>query len=287
MSGANPTERTIPAVDDFPIAATIFEPADGQTEIVLQINSATSVPRRLYRRFGAFLASEGITVVTYDYRGIGGSKPEKGRGKDISATDWGTKDAAGVLSWIGRELAPRRTILLGHSIGGQLIGLMPNNTQADKTVLVAAQSGYFGLWPAIARMRFFFIWYLLVPATVRACGYLPGWKLGGGENLPGGVALEWARWCRHPDYLVDAGGNPVRDGFERVRGPLRAYGITDDGFAPEAAVDELLSWYRAADIDRRFLSPRAFDLSKLGHFNFFREAALEPVWSELADWIKT
>jgi predicted alpha/beta hydrolase len=51
-----------------------------------------------------------------------------------------------------------------------------------------------------------FFTHALIPAASALFGFLPMRALTGGEDLPGGVALEWARWCRHPRYAVGALG---------------------------------------------------------------------------------
>ena len=66
---------TVPAMDSHPLAATLFLPRGAKRHAVL-INSATAVPRRLYRGFASYLAGRGCAVLTYDYRGIGGSRPK-------------------------------------------------------------------------------------------------------------------------------------------------------------------------------------------------------------------
>jgi len=38
------------------------------------INSATAVPRKVYRGFAGYLAGRGCAVLTYDYRGTGDSR---------------------------------------------------------------------------------------------------------------------------------------------------------------------------------------------------------------------
>ena len=43
---------TVPAADGYPLAATLFLPRGAKRHAVL-INSATAVPRKIYRRFAA------------------------------------------------------------------------------------------------------------------------------------------------------------------------------------------------------------------------------------------
>ena len=47
---------TVPATDGYPLAATLFLPRGAKRHAVL-INSATAVPRKLYRGFAGYLAN--------------------------------------------------------------------------------------------------------------------------------------------------------------------------------------------------------------------------------------
>ena len=88
---------TVPAMDGYPLAATLFLPRGAKRHAVL-INSATAVPRRLYRGFAGYLARRGCAVLTYDYRGTGDSRqqaptgsnqPKSLVGFNASMSDWG------------------------------------------------------------------------------------------------------------------------------------------------------------------------------------------------------
>ncbi len=56
---------TVPAVDGYALAATLFLPRGRKRSAVL-INSATAVSRKIYRNFAAYLAGRGCAVLTYD-----------------------------------------------------------------------------------------------------------------------------------------------------------------------------------------------------------------------------
>ena len=69
---------TLPAMDGYPLGATLFLPRGAKRHAVL-INSATAVPRNIYRGFAGYLARRGYTALTYDYRGTGDSPPRASR----------------------------------------------------------------------------------------------------------------------------------------------------------------------------------------------------------------
>jgi predicted alpha/beta hydrolase len=122
-----------------------------------------------------------------------------------------------------------------------------------------------------------------VPLISRIFGYVPG-SLGIKEDLPGGVAREWAAWCRRPGFLLD--GHPERRaGFERFGRPILAWSFEDDHFAPRPAVEWLLRLYGNAPVEHRHRVPRAAGLGEVGHFGFFRERFRDSLWQEAADWL--
>ncbi len=270
----------IPALDGFELAATLYEPGTGPGGSVVLISSATAVKRGYYDAYARHLAGEGFTVVTYDYRGIGGSRPERLAGFRACMRDWGQLDLAGVLDWIGLHLRPRLLLTVGHSAGGQLVGLAEPNWRISALLTVGSQSGWWAHWPAPARYKLAAQWYAM-PVITRLFGYLPG-AFGTKEDLPGGVAREWARWGRRPRYLFEDG---LEEGFARFRAPLFAYSFSDDTYAPRPAVESLLDAYSGADITHRHLSPADVGTREIGHFGFFRERFRDTLWRESTAWL--
>src|SRR5690349_3599657 len=87
---------SVPTADGLALGITEFEPA-GPPRGVVVINAATAVKRRYYERFALYLAQHGFAVVTYDYRGIGESRPANLRGFNARMQDWGTLDQPAVI----------------------------------------------------------------------------------------------------------------------------------------------------------------------------------------------
>src|SRR5918999_3011041 len=131
-------DLTIPATDAFPLAATEFgDPA--RAERVVLVAPATGVKRKLYRPFAEFLAGEGFAVVTWDWRGTGDSRPASLRGFDATMRDWGERDLAGIIEWATVRYPTARLTAVGHSYGGQSIGLAPHRDRVRALVTVGAQ----------------------------------------------------------------------------------------------------------------------------------------------------
>ncbi len=122
-------DTSIAARDGYALAATVFTPAAAPRRAVL-INSATAVPRKIYRGFAAYLAEQGCAVVTYDYRGIGGSRPASLRGFTVRMRDWAALDVAGAIDHMRARLAEgaaRRGRAFVRRAGGRACAEQPPN----------------------------------------------------------------------------------------------------------------------------------------------------------------
>ena len=102
-------DTTIVARDGYALAATVYEPERPWRATLL--SSATAVPRKIYRAFATFLAENGFAVLTYDYRGIGGSRPKSLKGFEARMRDWASLDvSAAIGSTCGISASSRRKI---------------------------------------------------------------------------------------------------------------------------------------------------------------------------------
>jgi len=269
-------EITLTARDGYRLGATLY----GAGAPAVLVMPATGVPQSYYARFAAYLADRGFTVLTFDYRGIGRSLSSHVREVSARMQDWALLDATAAFAFLGE----RKILIVGHSFGGQALGLLPEPARISAALIVGAQSGYWKNWPLLGRAWMWPATHIGLPLVSRLYGYFPGSRLGFGEDLPAGVARQWASWCRHPRYLVGALG--VDEHYARVRAPMRAYAIADDAFAPLPAVQALAALYPNARWETRELRPRELGVKAVGHFGFFRERFRDSLWRETADWLE-
>lgn len=269
-------EVTLTAADGYRLGATTF----GTGERAVLVMPATGVPQSYYAKFAAYLAERGFNVLTFDYRGIGRSLT--GHVRDVRARmqDWALLDAVAAMAF----LEAKRIRVVGHSFGGQAIGLLPDRERITCALVVGSQSGYWRNWPLVGRAWMWPATHVALPLVSRLHGYFPGSRFGFGEDLPAGVARQWAAWCRPPRYLVGALG--VDDAYSKVRFPIRAYAITDDAFAPLTAVEALHRLYPNSQWQTRRVTPAEIGVRSVGHFGFFRERFRDSLWREAADWLE-
>jgi len=287
-------ELTVPAADGFPLSAVLHEPDGGSGDgtsgppprAAVVIAPAMGVRKRYYEPFAAYLAGAGFAVVCFDYRGIGGSLPGRLRGFRARLHEWGELDLDAALGWLGGRWPQAPLLVVGHSAGGQVFGLAPRSERVAAVLAIAAQSGHWRWWPGIWRWALAFFWYLWLPVLVALFGYLPMRRTTGGENVPAGVAREWARWGRHRDYVLGYARAAGRTGYQRFDRPLRAYGFTDDLLAPPRAVERLLAFYPNAKSELRILAPADLGVEAIGHFAPFRERFRDTLWAEWRAWLE-
>ena len=286
MSGGRATATTIAAVDGYPLAADVW-PAEGiaRASVTVIINSAMGVARRYYRAFASYLAAQGMMVVTYDYRGIGGSAPARLRSFPARARDWGQLDFDGVLAWVASQNPAGEIVVVGHSIGGQILGLAGNAGRIRRAVLVAAQAGTWRHWPGWRRLGLAALWFFAIPILTWTAGKLPMRWFGLGENVPPRVARDWAAWGRSRDYLFDARHGLDLSGYTRLAIPLRAHSFADDPYAPLPAVEALLRHHPTARIEHQHHQTGAPHGRRVGHFGFFRPDVVPALWRETADFL--
>ena len=151
-----------------------------------------------------------------------------------------------------------------------------------KLVTLSAQSGYWKVQGGQEKGRVRFLVTVLMPLLAHSIGYFPWSRLGAGEDLPKGVALEWARWCRQPNYLLDDQSLPL-ERYQNFAAPVLAYSIDDDNWGTERAVDEMMRAY--PNVERRHVKPQDYGFAKLGHMGFFKPSA-QPLWDEVLNWLE-
>jgi len=276
------------AADGYEIGAVFYAALRPRApRRVAVLHGGAGIPALRYRRFATFLAEWGIPVLTYDYRGIGLSRPPALRGFQATIEDWAEYDAAAAIAWV-RERFPRDEILgFSHSIGCLPLGGAPNAAEQTRIVLVGAHTGYYGDYRPLYRLPMAFAWHGLMPALTRFVGYFPADRLGLGEDLPAGMALEWAE-RRRPD-LRPNGAEPAGERRLRLLGhcaalqcPAIAISISDDAFATVDGTRRLLSYFpRLSSPELLLFTPPDAQVRRIGHFGFFRRAVGTTLWPRL------
>lgn len=281
--------------DGFVLAGALWRPggpgpASRGAAGTVVIAPATGVLARYYARFAAALADDGFHVVTFDYRGIGGSRPPSLQGAGLRRlrlrwADWGRLDLDAALRHAGA--LPRPLAVVGHSIGGVLIGYAASAPSIERALTVGAQYAYRPDYAAAERLRLRWRWHVAMPALALALGYFPGRRLGWLEDLPRGVALDWARRgarieASHP--VAERAG--VLASFAALRAPLLALAALDDPYATLPAVNRTQRYFTGADRHLAVLDPADWGVPAIGHFAPFHDRFRETLWPAMRGWLR-
>ena len=272
----------IPTRAGHSLTGTLFTP-DNPIGHSLLISSATGMLRRFYSAFSKHFASSGYTVLTFDYWGIGdsGGSPQALKENSHDLAHWGSNDQAGAVRFL-ESAAPENSLsLLTHSIGGQICGFNPEHPKIDRILMVASQTGYWGLFEDWHKYKMWFFWNVMIPWTTPFFGYFPAGHLGLFENLPRGMAYQWKRWGKRAEYMMAYRNSDYL--FEELKMPILSLSFPGDHLAPPKTVDWLARQYPNATVTRIHYTQEG---KKPGHFGYFRPRFEKTLWAYTDQWIK-
>ncbi len=187
---------TVAAGDGYPLAAHTFGDSHAARAGVL-IVPAMGVEQQYYSAFAQWLAARGYFVVTFDYRGIGSSRHGSLRGFQADVLTWAERDTAAALALARDRIGDKPLLWIGHSLGGQIFGLVPGHERVRAMVTVTAGGGHWRDYVPKLRRLAPVLWYVIVPVALLA-GYFPGRMLGIVGDVPAGVMRQWRSWCLRP-----------------------------------------------------------------------------------------
>jgi predicted alpha/beta hydrolase len=281
------------ALDGFELCGVHFESAiELAPTIAVVFAGGGGIPAKRYRHFAGFLASSGIPVLIFDYRGIGESRPPSLRGFKASAEDWSEWDCGGAIAWMRSRYPHAKLVGVAHSIGSLIIGGAPNIDECSRLVFIAAHTGYYGDYSQRYRLPMAVLWHGVMPVLTHLFGYFPARMLGLGEDIPSGMALQWAA-RRTPELRPEATSPDASRAramlarFGNIKVPIFALSFADDAFATEAGTRRLLAVYSGVSARYKSVRPASVELRSIGHFGFFRQDAEATLWPMILDYVRS
>ncbi len=126
------------AADGVTLQGRLFRPK-GQATTAVVLHGATGVPQSYYRAFAEWLAEErGSVVLTYDYRDFGLSATKRIAASRATMADWGLLDQPAALAALRRAAPDLPVWVIGHSLGGLMLGFQPEMAGVERVITVAS-----------------------------------------------------------------------------------------------------------------------------------------------------
>lgn len=274
IKGTNGTELT----------ATIFIPENLRGAIM--IGPATGIKRQFYFNFCKFLAENEYAVITYNNQGIGDSSNSNLKKSDADLISWGQSDMSHVFAKL-KELVPdTKYHLIGHSAGGQLVGLMRGAPELTSIINYACSSG--SLKHISYPFKFSAIFFLncFIPISNSLLGYTNSKLMGMGEPLPKKVAQQWKEWCNRTGYIKNyLDSHEITHYYSKLSCPTLWINSTDDKIANNKNVDDMIRVFPNLKIEKLTLKPCDYKLKEIGHMKFFSKQN-KVLWDTVLDWLR-
>ncbi|WP_172280081.1 serine aminopeptidase domain-containing protein [Chryseobacterium sp. LAM-KRS1] len=255
--------------DHISIVAHLFLPEQSNNKLLL-INSATGVKQHVYFSFAQYFSEQGFTVITYDYRGIGLSKPEQMKGFEASMRIWGSRDYKAVTTYIRIRFTGYEKYCLGHSVGALILGMNKDSEMFKEFFFVGTQNAFVGNLKFRTKIEAYLGFGIVQPLATQLLGYFPAHWFGLGESLPKNCAYDWRTLIlnkKSTNGLLEK----IDDYSKKLIQKVFVIRAEDDVWLTDKGVKSLLNdTYPNLKPTYRLVKTSESEKGEIGHVNFFR-----------------
>ncbi len=271
------------ASDGWMLEGDIFQGT--RPTVAVLVSAGTGFPRRFYSEMARYLAQQGAIVLTYDYRGIGGSHADDVATSGIDYPDWGRLDMPAAVDTL-QIAAPDLPIThIGHSVGGHFIGLMPNHTKIARHAFLSVGTGFWRNHHLKSIPFELLFWWGIGGYSLMRYGFIKpigGWQ---GEPLPPKLFKTWRRWSHRRSYFQSEYSSTMAPHhYDKVTAPIRSWVFSDDPIATPAAAKDLLASYPSAPTEIVMRTAAEIGVKRIGHEGAVRKGR-ERLWAEVFEWL--
>lgn len=264
------------------IIAHLFEPQISNRKIVV-VNSATGVKQQIYFKIAQYLADHGFTVITYDYVGIGLSKPEDLKNCKSSMRTWGAEDFKRITDFVQENYVNYEQYLIGHSVGALILGMNADSKIFKSFIFIGTQKAYVGHLNFIIRLTAYGGFGILQPLMTKIFGYFPAHRFGLGESLPAGAANDWRTLILNKNSTNAVLEKSKNNFSKNLRQNVLVLRAEDDHWLTENGVQNLLKeTYPNLKPIYKTLKVSESPQREIGHVNFFRSYN-ESLWKIIVE----
>ncbi|MGN5764037.1 alpha/beta fold hydrolase [Acinetobacter calcoaceticus] len=272
--------------DGYQLAAQFYATESTDKPYPILICPATGITKNFYHAFAQWLNQQGYPVLSFDFRGIGESLHGALKDSTASINDWGIYDIPAAIEALLNRTQAEKVIIVGHSAGGQLLGIASNYHKVAKVLAIAGSTGHVkglkGKTKVLAPLMF----NVIFPVSSFVKGYGATQFIGMGENLPKNVAKQWAEFCSKPGYVMNAIGKSIfEDYHQQIQCPITSFWATDDEIATHSNVKDLLRLYPNAETKLIELNPQQLGYKQIGHMLMFKKSH-QKIWPILENELR-
>ncbi|GIH08811.1 hypothetical protein Rhe02_68780 [Rhizocola hellebori] len=250
---------------------------NARAETVFVVFPAMGVPGGYYERLAVSLVDAGYAVAVADLRGTGESTPAPSRGSSYGYAEL-LDDIGAVLEVLAPQREGRKTVLLGHSLGGQacVMRLALGQQGVDGLVLIAVGMPY---WRIYGRRRLGVFGYTQgIAALTAVLRVWPGWSFGGKQAR--GVIRDWGYTGRHGVFPPHLG---AEEKLGEVKVPVLAISVDHDQYTPPNTMDYIVGKLTGAQVTRKHLTIEQAGIP-LDHFKWVKAGAV--LADEFKQWLR-
>lgn len=276
------TSLTVHCQDNSDLAVTQFK-AESPTGCII-IASAFGIAQSFYWPLAEYLSEQGYTTYCFDYRGTGENEDlEKGA---FCLSTWATQDLEAVIASALEHPLPVHFI--GHSVGGQILGLAPSSKKLTSATFIAASAPYWKRWPRLADgLKIKVNAGVILPLVSKLYSRFPSKKFGlGNQDLPPSAVRQWAKWMSKPDYLFNEEFGLNCSAYREMDIPILSLAFKDDLLAPLENINHLLRFFESADCEIKQIKPSDVGAKHIGHTGFFKEKFKDSLWLDALYFMK-
>ena len=265
--------------DNYKLAAQFYPANNHSKQYPVLICPATGITKVFYHAFAEWLNQQGYAVLSFDFRGIGESLHGAIKDSTASIADWGMLDIPAAIDTLLARTQAEKVIIIGHSAGGQLLGITPNYQKVAKVLAIAGSTGHVKDLKGKTKLLAPVMFNVVFPLSSLVKGYGATQFIGMGENLPKQVAKQWAEFCSKPGYVTNTIGKTIFEDYHaNIQCPITALAATDDEIATRANVKDLLRLYPNAPTKFIELNPQQLGYKQIGHMLMFKKSH-HKLWS--------
>lgn len=280
----HPYDIKIACEDGFELAGTIYRPEKVKAAIMLA--PATGIKRQFYNSFAQHLAENGYAVLTFDNRGIGQSRGKSINSANASLVNWGRLDMTAALEALKRTFPNTDYHLIGHSAGGQLVGLMKNSKELKSMFNYGSSSGSIQNSPYPFKLKSAFYLNMYIPLSNLLFGHTKSQWVGMGEPLPKLVAAQWSKWCNGKGYVkVDLDTKITEHFYDDLTLKSQWLHAIDDDIANLENVKDMIRVFPKITANIITLTPKEYGFQEIGHMKFF-SSKKKKLWTFALDWLE-